>query len=312
MKKLFKSMFVMAALTTSVFFTSCGDDTTDPAKESVAPTLTVNDGVASTTVSLSVDTIFIKTLATADTDRKIKKLTISRAVTGQSTNTIKSATYDAKDVIYTHKDVIAGEILINEGDVVTYTVTVEDDKAKTTTKTFTAKVSSVAVSPQILLGAPGNNTILFRFFGTADGFRQYTAGTTGNDQARNNSAKIDFVYFYSTSGIVQNAIYSPDYAFGTGNGWDSEISTWPTKNKTLFKLTTLTSSEFDALQGSSFITELALIDFTLGTQDRVASLSVNQVLAYIKKGDNKRGFILVGAPATGNTGQILFKVKSEL
>jgi hypothetical protein len=313
MKKLFKSMFVMAALTSSLFLTSCKDETIDPNKESAAPTLTVNDGNVSTTVSQTIDTIFIKCLASADTDRKIKKLTITRAVTGGGTNTItQPIAYDAKDVIYTHKDVIAGFIAIDEGDVITYAVTIEDDKAKVTTKTYKVNISSVAVSDQILLGAPSNTVNLFRFFGTADRFRTYVAGITGANLAKENSSKIDFIFFYSSSGSTLNALYSPDYAFLVDQGWNAETATWPTKNKTSYKLTPITSSEFDALQGSTFITELDNIDFTVGTQDRVANLSIGQVLAYIKKGNNKRGFILVANPAVAINGQILLKVKAEL
>ncbi len=312
MKKLFKSMFVLAALSASMLVTSCGDDKTDDTTvESAAPTLTVNDGVTAMNGSLALDTVFIKCVASADTDRKIKKLTITRAIAGQSTNTIYDGTYDVKDVIKTHKDVIAGEVNVDENDVITYNVKVTDDKSKVTEKSFTVTIKSMATSAQILLGAPSNETNLDRFFGTADNFRKYTAGPGGANAARDNSAKVDFVFFYSTSGAVGNAIYSPDYAFGTGNGWDSEISTWPTKNKTLYKLTDINASQFDALVGSTFMTELASIDFTTGMLDRIANLDSQKVLAYIKA-DGKRGLILVVSKAAGATGNIVLVTKSEL
>ncbi|OYU95163.1 MAG: hypothetical protein CFE21_12720 [Bacteroidetes bacterium B1(2017)] len=311
MKKLVKSIFVLAALSTSVLFTSCGDKTTTTT-ESAAPTLTVNDGVKKSNASLSVDTISVKVLASADTDRKIKKLTITRAITGGSTNTIKSSSYDAKDVIYTHKDVIAGEIVIDEADVITYSVTVEDDKGKTTNATYEVTIASMVTSGQILLGGPTSTTNEYRFFGVADGFRRYRAGSVGSDLAKDNSSKIDFIYYYNSAGSVQNAIYSPDYAFGAGIGWNAETSTWPTKNKTIYKLTPdITSSAFDALSGSTFMTEINLVDFTAGTTDRLANLGTNQVFAF-KKSDGKRGFILVGNIATTATGQILMVVKTEL
>jgi hypothetical protein len=261
--------------------------------------------------SLALDTVFIKCIASADTDRKIKKLTVTRAIAGQSTNTIYDGTYDVKDVIKTHKDVIAGEVNVDENDVITYTVKATDDKGKMTEKSFTVTIKSMATSAQILLGAPGNTTNLDRFFGTADGFRKYTAGPGGANAARDNSSKVDFVFFFSTSGAVGNAMYSPDYAFGAGNGWDSEISNWPTKNKTLYKLTDINASQFDALVGSTFMTELANIDFTTGMLDRIANIDSQKVLAYIKA-DGKRGLILVVSKAAGNTGNIVLVTKSEL
>lgn len=312
MKRILKSIFVLSAIAGTTLFTSCGDKTTDPTTESAAPTLSVNDGVKSSSASLSVDSISVKVLATADTDRKIKKLTITRAITGQSTATIKSSTYDAKDVIYTHWDVVAGTLAVDEGDVITYNVTVEDDKGKTASSSVTVTIASMVTSPQVLLGGPDNATNEYRFCGVADGFRRYRAGTSGSDLAKDNTAKIDFLYFYNSAGSVQNALYSPDYAFASGSGWYTEVSSWPTKNKTIFKLAPdITASAFDALQGSTFLTEVGLVDFSTGTQDRVANLSVNQVLAF-KKGDGKRGFILIGNVASASTGQVVLVIKSEL
>ncbi|MBP7511634.1 MAG: hypothetical protein KA981_06870 [Bacteroidia bacterium] len=315
MKKLFKTMFVLAALSASMVFTSCGDDGDGDGNggtvESAAPTLTVNDGVTAMNGSLSLDTVFVKCVVSADTDRKIKKLTVTRAIAGQSTNTIYDGTYDAKDVVKTHKDVIAGEVNVDEDDVITYTVKATDDKGKTAEKSFTVTIKTMATSPQILLGGPDNNTNLDRFFGTADGFRKYTAGPGGANAARDNSSKVDFLFFYNPSGTVFNAIYSPDYAFAAGSGWNSETTTWPTKNKTLYKLTDINSSVFDALQGSTFMTELNGIDFTTGMLDRLAMLESQKVIAYIKA-DGKRGLILIVNKAAASTGNIVLVVKSEL
>jgi hypothetical protein len=312
MKKLVKSMFMLSALTASVLFTSCGDDAKVEDKTYAAPTLKVNDGVRTTSSAATLATVSLKVVATADTDRKIKKVTITRAVTDQSTATIIDSTYDAATVNRTYEDQIAGNIVINDGDKITYSVKIEDDKGKTAIDSLVITIASMATSPQILLGAPSNTTNDYRFFGIADGFRRYRADSTGADLARQNASKVDFIFFYSTSGSVQNALYSPDYPFATGEGWNKEISFWPTKNNTLYKSTTITSSEFDALQGSTFLTELATIDFSVGTLNRLANLSVNQVIAFIRKSDGKRGFILIGNPAAGATGQILLVCKAEL
>lgn len=313
MKKYLQSIFVLTALAGSTLFTSCGDKKTTEDPETNPPTLTVNDGVKASYASLSADTISIKILASADTDRKIKKLTITRAITGQSTITLKTETYDAKDVIYTYFDLLkSGGATVDEADVITYTVTVEDDKGKTANGSITVTIASMVSSPQLLLGGPDNTSNEYRFFGVADGFRRYRAGASGADLARDNSAKIDFLYFYNSSGSVQNAIYSPDYAFTSGSGWFTEVSFWPTRNKTEMKvITDMTPSQFSSLEGSTFLAEIALVDFSSGTLDRIANLSVSQVLAF-RKSDGKRGFILVSNPPTSSSGQILFQVKVEL
>lgn len=315
MKKLFKTMFMMVALTGSMLFVSCGDDTDDGSgsgTESKAPTLTLNNGATSTTTSVAEDTIWLNVVASADTDRKIKKVTITRAISGQSTNTIVDKTHDGKDLVLNHADLIAGVLVINEGDKITYTVTVTDDKDKTATANYEVTIASMATSGQILLGTPGNTSNEYKFFGTAENFRRYRPGSTGADLAKDNSAKVDFLYFYSTDGSVGNALYSPSHPFGAGSGWNAELATWPTKNVTLLKQTDITSAAFDALTGSQFLTELELIDFSTGTVTRLANLSAPYVLAY-KKADGKRGLIKVVNTAQNNTnGVIVLVCKAEL
>lgn len=311
MKKLFKSMFMLAAVSSSLLLSSCGDDTDDPTVEPKAPTVTLNGGATAAFASLSVDTIPLNLIAQADTDLKIKKVTITRAVTGQSTKTILDKTFNERNVIENAYDLIAGQIIIDDGDVITYAVTVTDNKDKSTTATYTVTIASMATSGQILLGAPGNTSNEFRFFGVADNFRRYRAGTTGADLAKDNTSKIDFLFFYNSAGSVGNAMYSPDFAFGAGSGWNAETSTWPSKNTTKFKVADITSAAFDALTGSQFLAELNLIDFSAGTLDRIPNLAANTVLAY-QKSDGKRGLIKVVAIALNNTGTITLVCKAEL
>lgn len=309
MKKLIKSMFVMTALMSAVL-TSCTKDDTATVEKS-APTVLLNDGVAGASYSSQVDSIMLDIEASADTDVKIKSIKITRAVTGAATNTIVSKTYDAKDVLYTHYDVIKGEIAINDGDKITYVVTVTDSKDKVTTANYIASINSLATSDQILLGAPSNTTNQYRFFGVANNFARYKAGTSGTELAKDNSAKVDFIYFYNSAGSVGNAIYSPDYAFAAGTGWATEVSTWTAKNKTIYLATDLNQSIFDGLNATSFFTELNNLSWTSGV-DRIPNLINGQVIAY-KRADGKRGFILIAATAlNATTGSLTCKVKSEL
>jgi ribosomal protein L7/L12 len=309
MKKLFRTMFVLSAIT-AVVFTSCKtEETVDTVK--AAPTVLLNDGVAGASFSSQVDSIMLDIEASADTDVKIKSIKITRAVTGAATNTIVTKTYDAKDVLLTHYDVIKGQIAVNDGDKITYVVTVTDSKDKVTTANFIASINSISTSEQVLLGAPSNTTNLYRFFGVSGNFARYKAGTTGTELAKDNSAKVDFVYFYNSAGSVGNAIYSPDYNFSAGTGWATEISTWTTKNKTMYLTTELNQSSFDALNASNFFTELETLTWASGV-DRLPNLINGQVIAY-KKADGKRGFILIAATAlNATTGSLTCKVKAEL
>jgi hypothetical protein len=311
MKKLFKSMFMLAVVSSSLLLSSCGDDTEDPTTEPKAPTVTLNGGATAAFASLSVDTIKLNVLAQADTDLKIKKVTITRAITGQSTKTIFDKTYNARDVIENAYDLIAGDVIIDDGDIITYSVTVTDNKDKTGTASYKVTIASMAASGQILLGAPGNTTNEYRFFGVSDNFRRYRAGAAGADLAKDNTGKIDFLFFYNSAGSVGNAMYSPDYAFGAGSGWNAETTTWPSKNKTKFKVADITSAAFDALTGSQFITEINLIDFSAGSLDRIPNLAANTVLAF-QKSDGKRGLIKVIAISLNNSGTITLVCKAEL
>jgi ribosomal protein L7/L12 len=309
MKKLFRTMFLLTAMT-AVVFTSCKTEETVET-EKVAPTVLLNDGVAGASYSSQVDSIMLDIEASADTDVKIKSIKITRAITGAATNTIVSKTYDAKDVLLTHYDVIKGQIAINDGDKITYLVTVTDSKDKVTTANFVASINSIATSDQILLGAPSNTTNQYRFFGVANNFARYKAGSTGTELAKDNSSKVDFIYFYNSAGSVGNAIYSPDYNFTAGTGWATETSTWTAKNKTIYLTTELNQSSFDALNASNFFTELETLTWTSGV-DRIPNLINGQVIAY-KKADGKRGFILIAATAlNATTGSLTCKLKAEL
>lgn len=310
MKKLIKSMFMLTALSTALLMTSCGEDEDTKEPETAAPTVTLNNDVKTGFISLTTDSVTLSIVASADAGRKIKKITITRAVSGQATSTLSDKAYDAKDVVTSEIDVV-GALTINEEDKITYAVTVKDDKDKSTTKTYELTVASMATSGQVLLGAPSNTTNEYRFYGVPDNFRRYRAGTTGADLASSNSAKIDFIYFYNVAGSVGNAIYSPDFAFPAGAGWNAETATWPTKNKTIFKVADMTPAAFNALNSAQFLTELDNIDFNVGGLDRIANLASNTVLAY-KASNGKRGFILVVAASVSATGQITFVTKAEL
>ncbi|MDP1726726.1 MAG: hypothetical protein Q8M15_08080 [Bacteroidota bacterium] len=330
MKKLFGSLFILTALSILVF-SACKKKDPDPPVEPVSkePTITINNSKSSSnTLSAKIDSITLHIVANADTDRKIKKLTIVRALTGQASVVIfTKADYSVKDLYLSYIDSITSgqnQLGITDGDEINYSASVEDDKGKISTEAvYKVLISSVAISPQKYIGAPLCLLSInpYRFIGTDNFFQRYRSGTdsTSTDSSRAslamlNSAKIDFLYFYSPSGSVGNAFYSPDFVFAAGiaNGWKEETDKWPVKNKTIFVLKPdITSSAFDALTGKAFLDELELVDFTVGAQSKLTNLIKDNVFAY-KKSNGKRGFIKIGNPSTGNSGQILILIKSEI
>ncbi len=329
MKKLFGSLFILTALSIFVF-TACKKKETPPVEPvSKEPSVTINNSKNSTnTLSAKIDSITIHIVANADTDRKIKKLSITRSLTGQASVVIfTKSDYSVKDLYFSYVDTITSgqhQLGITDGDEINYSAVVEDDKGKISAEAmYKVIISSVAISPQIYLGAPLclNSINPYRFIGTENAFQRYRPGvdSTSTADARIslallNSSKVDFLFFYSPSGSIGNAIYSPDFVFpvGTTNGWKEETDKWPTKNKTIFVLKPeITSSAFDALSGKAFLDEIELVDFSVGAQNKLTNLSKDNVFAY-KKGNGKRGFVKVGNPAVGNSSQILILIKSEI
>lgn len=291
-------------------FTSC-KKAEDALTTSKSPTVIINKDVASVEMSANVDTIFVKMVATADTDRKITKLTLTRTFNGDSTTKLMETTYNQSTVDFTYEDLVKADGLpLTDNDKLKYTVVATDDKGNTATASFEVKFNSVSVSGQIVLGTPGNTSNLFKFFGVANNFMRYSAGGDAGT-AKANSDKIDFLYFYNSAGAVGNGLYSPDHAFVAGTGWASEVSTWPTRNTTLFLTTDLNLSAFDALAGTQMITELDNLTWTSGTS-KINNLEAGNVIAY-KKNDGKRGFIYIAQKAIdGTVGVMTVKVKAEL
>jgi hypothetical protein len=309
MKNLFKMMMVMTVLAGSIF-TSC-KKAEDALTASKAPTVSINNDVASLEMSAAVDTIYVKMLATADTDRKITKLTLTRTYNGDSTVQLMETTYNQNSVSFTYEDLVkANGLPLTDSDKLKYTMVATDDTGNTATTSFEIKFNSVSVSGQIVLGAPNNSGNAFKFFGVANNFMRYSAGGDAGT-AKANSAKIDFLYWFNSAGAVGNSLYSPDFPFTAGTGWSTEVSGWEVKNSTLFLTTDLNLSAFDALAGTQMVTELDNLSWVSATQ-KVNNLDAGMVIAY-KKSGGKRGFIYIAQKAIdANVGVMILKVKAEL
>ncbi len=287
----------------SLAFTSCKKDET----AKVPPTVTINDGTKTKSLPVSTTSIDIKIAASASTNQKIKTLTIEKAIAGQPTIVLFTATPNAKDYVKTYTDVLSGQAA---GQIITYTVKATDDQESVTSETFTVtliSVENVDVSSVIQLGAQSNTTVLYKFLGIANNFATYTAGVSGTATA--NSSKIDFVYYYGATD--KNAFAAPTNTDGAQVIWNTEITGWATKNDTKFKVTSITAAQFDQIKDVTKVDDsFKTIDFASGTLSKVVSLANNDVYAFLTA-SGKKGLVKFVTTATDNTGAVTLFVISQ-
>jgi hypothetical protein len=346
MKKTIKSIVAMLALS-SILFASCGDDKT---KDNVTPaasvvTITLNNGVRTLIpISQFPDTIKITGTVSITGGDKLARLEVKRYISSsagdykliKSDSTLNST---STDVIV--NDIQTGDNLssLAQEDKITYLVSVTDSKGVLTKDSITFVVKGISVSDQIILGASANGNQNNRFLGYADNFQAYAIGTdkTKKDPttgrfylpARENASKIDFVFFSNLQDAnVKAALYSPDYPFATGQGYQDEISKWPAGSPKATKFIRLASafsiSQFNnASDPSNQAVNTLLKSLKFDGKDvdpatsnplsqptnRIAKLINEEIIAF-KTGDGKSGLILIAVtPGSDLTGNFTVKIK---
>lgn len=330
MKQIFKYIAAFALVATLT--ASCSKVETPPTTTEVgAPTLSIVLPVADLSLRFN-DVATIKYTAAPAAGAKFKSILITRKnlssevtikVYGDSVISLA----DSLTITRTLKDSVLSGIG-NVGDKFIYTITVRDDKGKYTSKTVNLSIKDLYTSGQFTIGSQANTGVSFlnKFFGlnesaanTIDFFKAGIATppsstvSTADSMTRarfyGNSNKIDFLMFY---GANLTGLYSPNYAFGAGQGWATEIGFWLTPlNSTIFKnpvSLNISQSEFAA---SNYNVELAIdaIDFNDVTtnQSFAYNLQDQKVIAF--KTAKGRGLILVVKSALNNTSFATFEVK---
>ncbi|MFZ4796374.1 MAG: hypothetical protein ACOYMA_02705 [Bacteroidia bacterium] len=275
-----------------------GEDTTMTLTDSLGKNVISNrDGMANLTIAIKLGTG--ATMKTAKMERKV-----GTGATEVMFNNDKMDTVTDFTTTSTMTDVISGNLVI--GDKVTYTATITDSKLKTITSSLVYTIvrgNAVLVSNEIELGAQSNSTIEYKFLGLADNFNTYTAGATGT--ARKTPGKIDFVYYYGNSD--KNAFASPTVAYGAGQIWDAEITSWVVKNSTKFKVTSLTATDFDNIKTSKVDDTFYGIDFTGGTTDKFANIAANNIIAF-QASNGTVGLIKFTSVALANDGAMKVQI----
>ncbi|MBN2487181.1 MAG: hypothetical protein JXB34_14500 [Bacteroidales bacterium] len=149
----------------------------------------------------------------------------------------------------------------------------------------------------VLIGAQSNTT-----YGSA---LDADAGTVLKlAAAADASATIDILYYYGSTNKA--TFVAPDDETVTGASSDfTWTSGWATKNATKFGISTMTATEFDAMNDD---TELAGI--TGLTASKVTDQAVNDVVEFITAG-GKKGAFKVSALTATNSGTVTIDVKIQ-
>jgi hypothetical protein len=324
MKQLFKSMAAFALAAT--LFTSCSKDgdssSTTAGTEPGAPTLTIVAPTADLTLKFNAIATISFTAKPAS-GAKIKSVLITRKnlstevsnkVYGDST----ASMLDSASINRTFSDSILNSVG-NVNDKILYTVLVIDNKGKSASSTINVTIKDLYVTGQFTVGASANNTIQEKCIGfnenapkTIELFKMGIATTTPSTadsatRARFNVAKVDMSFFFGAS---LSGLYSPTHDFGTGNGWDTEYSTWVNPNNTIFLdpvVTNISQSEFAA---PNFNVEQIIdgLDFTKSPKTFANNLIDGAVVAF-KTAKGAKGLILVVKSANSNTSFATFEAK---
>jgi hypothetical protein len=293
--KTIKLFFFAAVVLAAGFFTSCTDDTT-----ATGPVIEFISGTGILTADATVTTgqeFSFKWIVTQGT-AKLSEFTIrleNADVTGFPNTDVPSDSYS--DTYTTSKDV-AG--------VYEYTFIATDKDGLQDTKTIVVTVQAAGVDvdsyTDIILGAD-NNATLGSSFASIDGSIYLLA------DAKTNSDKVDFVYFYGATNKATIAAPSDADAQTVFSSPTSGIATWTVKNATSLATTTLTAAQFDAIA-----TDLDIAAVTAGTVGtKVNNLAVGNVIyfetASTSANPSKKGLAKVTALTAEKTGSVTLQIK---
>ena len=304
MKKL--SYLLGLLLLAGMIFTSCSDDeTTEP----LTPTLAFLGGEyepgkdrVDSDVTLTVGEEFVFGISgSTRSDKDLKRLLIQRKFENVSTITILDSAFSASSFLRDYMTFAYPTVGTED-----FICTVWDKNDKYTEISFT--ITTEPAAPDIttyedkILGAQASPT--GSSFASLDG-TVYTL-----PDAKANSDKVDFLYFYGATNLATLAAPDDTDAAEVFDDITNGLQTWDVLNPTKFKTTTLSSADFDAITSSSQLVTAA----TLPTQPNLSKandLSVGDVLAF-KTAGSYFGLIRVDAiNGANNAGTIEITVKVQ-
>lgn len=205
-----------------------------------------------------------------------------------------------KTLAGTQRDSYQDSIVIDLAGKYVFRVTDVDGNSDDLTLNVTAQGDpGINSYTAVLMGAQDNTT--YGSFYDAESNTVYMIA-----DAKTNAAAVDIVYFYGATNLATLAAPSDQASQDVYNQSTSGIQTWSVKNATMFKTTSLTGSDFNAVATSADINTHA----SGGTATKANLLASGEVVAFETVG-GKKGLVHIGAITTGANGSITLNVKIQ-
>jgi hypothetical protein len=307
MKKLRNYYLAVLAIGSLGFMTSCGDD--EDVQPEERPTIEFIGGTGFTsgdrTVAAGEEIVTKVHAASGQSDTNLERFTIKVSTNGATAATL----FDTTGLKGESFDYTARYFTQGVAGTSVYTYTVEDNKGRTTDKTYTITTTSANTGAAI-------NTFTTQLFGSSTNPNpSFFATSTGTRYYRNtapaNASKIDFVYFYGSTNLATIAAPNDD-SFGTGTNQISSLNvhTWSKRNATTFKTTTLSATDFNNITSDAGITTAYTAGVNTTVVSRASGLTAGKVIAF-KTEAGKQGLILVQSITGTTAGTITLDVKVQ-
>ncbi len=279
---------------TGMIFTSCSKDEDEP----LPPTIQFKGGNEYTSSDVTINennTIKIGVIGLSNTTsgKNLTRFTLILTTNNVPQTLVDSAintgTFDADYVI----------TFPNEGEyrVAAKVYDKEGLSAEAAFNVTVNPVTGIIDYTDKILGSYNSNT--GSSFASADG-TVYTLA-----DAKANSEKIDWLYFYGATNHATIAAPDDDVAATVFTGADG-LDTWATRNATRFAHSLLTADQFNEITTKSQLVTAA--QGANPTESRLNSLQVGDVLAFLTA-DGNYGLIRVDAIVEGADGTISISVK---
>lgn len=258
-----------------------------------SPTITINNSDP-IELAVGVESVNITGSVTAENGLKevkiYKTVDLSESLLNTYDNIANSPFTSSDSINYTFDFTLSG---ITQD--MTLTIEVIDNEDKTSSASVDIEVAEIAGYDIVLMGAQNNAD-----YGSTASLVTGQVYKISGDEAKNNSANIDVVYYF---GAKNAALYSPSQEDIQATSFN--ITSWSVINSTLFTASTMSTSTFDA------VTTVAEIE-SAGTPslDVIPELAVGDVVAFVTD-DGKKGILKVSALEATASGTITLSVKVE-
>jgi len=300
------ALLLLFAISGSLFLVSCnGGDDNDPGTPKPKPTISFKTGgnyTSSNTTKQAGQDIDFGVIATPSSGEKISRVKVTLSVNG-GPEAVLADSNNIKLTSYTN-DWTAIKVgnLPNAQNKYTATVTQTNGESSSVSfvVTVTAPPKPVQETGGIQLGAQ-NNSSIGSFFDPEQG----NGGIMLYAAAKANQSKVHIIYY---SGTTNKETFSAPNDPQITQVF-SDMSSWTTRNATVFKKTTMTSTQFDNIDpanSTAIDNECTSGVFT----SKITQLKVGDVIAYRSQTGSLYGLMRIAAIDAGGSGDITFDMKN--